>query len=73
MHKCLAFPVHVIIRPLPLAIKGVLFCFACGTEFYLKNPTPQGAAQATSMVVARNFIRRTQPNREPPTRPNWAL
>ena len=49
MHKCLAFPVHVIIRPLPLAIKGVLFCFACGTEFYLKNPTPQGAAKATSL------------------------
>lgn len=67
MHKCLAFPVHVIIRPLPLAIKGVLFCFACGTEFYLKNPTPQGAAQATSLV------RRTQPYREPPTRPYWAL
>ena len=23
-------------------------------------------------VVARNFIRRTQPHREPPTRPKWA-
>ena len=23
--------------------------------------------------MARNFIRRTQPHREPPTRPNWSL
>ena len=39
--------------PLPLmgvisvSVISVIAAHGCGTEFYLKNPTPPGAAQAT--------------------------
>ena len=55
---------------------------SCGTVFYLKNPTPPGAAHATALdSVARNFVPRTQPRpskravrereKERPERKRW--
>ena len=37
-------------------------------EFLMATPCTKSLR-----CVSRNFIQRTQPHREPPTRPNWAL